>query len=104
MVRMNITTQDEAILKEVKRIVEKIEKSGTLPTDINGITELFKAWNLTYKKNEKVSNCPSCRPRKFANLKQTYDLFDLKNKYNEKKVVKVSLNPKPKQKPKRKKK
>lgn len=79
---MNITDQDKEALKQVKRVVEKITKAGTLPNTVEGLTEMFTVWNLVYKKNEKVTNCPTCRPKKFAQLKQTYDLFDLKDKYN----------------------
>ena len=81
---MNITDQDEQALKQVKKVVERVIKKGQLPNTLPELKEMFAVWNLVYKKNEKVTNCPSCRPKKFAQLKQTYDLFELDKKWNRK--------------------
>lgn len=97
MVKMNITDQDINVLKAVKKCVEKIEKAGQLPNTLEGMQELWQAWNYAYKKNDKLSNCPTCKQTKFRQLKQTYDLFDLKSKYN-----KESKEKKPKTKAKKK--
>lgn len=86
---MNITSDDKEVLREIKAIVEKIEKTGKLPGDLESITELYGVWNKAYKKNDRPNNCPTCRQSKFLQLKRTYDLFDLKNQFN----------PKPKKKP-----
>ena len=87
---MNITNADKEILKAVKTLVEKIESTGKLPNDIEGVTELYQVWNKTYKKNERVNNCPSCRQTKFMQLKRTYDLFELKNHFKKQSVKKKS--------------
>lgn len=86
---MNINKDEEVILKQVKTLVESIANSGKMPNTIEGINELWRVWNLTFRKREKVSNCASCRQTKFLQLKRTYDLYKLKDLYN-KRVKKKS--------------
>ena len=93
---MNIDRNDEDILKQVKAIVEKIESIGKLPTTLEGLQELYNVWNLTYKRNDKLNNCPSCRISKFKQLKVTYDLYDLKNKHKKKAPAKKKATKKKK--------
>tara|TARA_R110002153_G_scaffold189041_1_gene341862 strand:+ start:677 stop:970 length:294 start_codon:yes stop_codon:yes gene_type:complete len=95
---MVITEKDEQALRQLKRVVEKIIKQGHLPNNRESIDEMFKVWNLVYKKNDKVTNCPTCRPKKFAQLKQTYDLYELSEKWNRKLKVKSKPKTKSKQK------
>ena len=84
---MNIEQADKEILKAIKKIVEKIELAGVLPKTLEGLQELYFVWNTTYKRNEKLTNCPSCRQTKFIQLKRTYDLYNLKDEFNRKKVT-----------------
>ena len=81
---MNIDKEDKELLKSIKQLVEKITKSGSLPKTLEGLTELYAVWNKTYKRNEVLNNCPSCRLAKFTQLKRTYDLYDLKNQFKRK--------------------
>ena len=78
---MNILPSDEQKLKETKRVVEHIIKKG-LPLTQEGMHDLWNTWNVTFKRSEKISSCPSCKRRKFQDLKKVYDLYELKNKYN----------------------
>ena len=82
MVRVNITEKDKEALKRAKALVEKVKKKGDLPTTMEGVKEMYAVWNEVYKKRDKVSNCPSCRVRKFKQLKTTYELFELDKKFN----------------------
>ncbi len=81
---MNILPSDVPKLKETKRVVEHIMKDG-LPLTKEGMEDLWSTWNTTFKRREKISSCPSCKRRKFQDLKKVYDLYELKDKYNNQK-------------------
>ena len=93
---MNIETKDIEVLKECKRVVEKIVASGKLPNTIEDLQELWKVWNAVYRKNDKVTGCPTCKQQKFTQLKRTYDLYDLKDRFNDKVTKKASTEKKKK--------
>jgi len=91
---MDITKKDEKVLRECKRVVDKFTKLGRVPITIEEMHELWDAWNSMYGKNEKLSNCPSCKDRKLNDLRRSYELFDLKGAFNTVKITKSKSKPK----------